>query len=66
VRMADRILFLADGQIQEEGSHDALLARGGEYARLYHLQAAQYQPAGRDGAGGGPGVSTAEHAGSDR
>jgi ATP-binding cassette subfamily B protein len=48
VRMAGRILFLADGAIQEEGSHDELLARGGEYARHYALQAAQYQRAGED------------------
>ncbi len=42
VRMADRILYLADGGIQEEGSHLELMARNGEYARLYRLQAAQY------------------------
>ncbi len=48
VRMADRILFLAEGAIKEEGSHDELLARGGEYARLYELQAAQYQSASQD------------------
>jgi ATP-binding cassette, subfamily B, bacterial len=42
VRMADRILYLADGRIQEEGSHQELLAVNGAYARLYRLQAAQY------------------------
>jgi ATP-binding cassette, subfamily B, bacterial len=42
VRMADRILYLADGRIQEEGSHDELMNRDGEYARLYRLQAAHY------------------------
>ena len=42
VRMADRILYLADGRIQEAGSHLELMARNGEYARLYRLQAAQY------------------------
>lgn len=41
-RMADRILYLADGVIKEEGTHADLLARGGEYAGLYRLQAAQY------------------------
>ena len=40
--MADRILYLADGRIQEAGSHADLIALGGEYARLYQLQAAQY------------------------
>lgn len=42
VRMADRILYLLDGRVQEEGSHEQLLARNGEYARLYRLQASQY------------------------
>ena len=42
VRMADRILYLADGRIQEAGTHAALLDQDGEYARLYRLQAAQY------------------------
>lgn len=42
VRAADRVVFLADGAIREDGSHTDLLARGGEYARLYRLQAEQY------------------------
>ncbi|MGH2388930.1 MAG: ABC transporter ATP-binding protein, partial [Chloroflexota bacterium] len=42
VRMADRILYLAEGQVQEAGTHAELLAREGAYARLYRLQAAQY------------------------
>ena len=32
VRMADRIVVLADGQIAEQGSHADLLGRGGHYA----------------------------------
>ena len=43
VRMADRILYLSDGGIQEAGAHADLLAQDGEYARLYRLQAAQYE-----------------------
>jgi ABC-type multidrug transport system fused ATPase/permease subunit len=35
---ADRILVLKEGQIVEDGCHDDLLAKGGEYARLHHLQ----------------------------
>ncbi len=42
IRMADRILYLTDGRIQEEGSHHELMERDGEYARLYRLQAAHY------------------------
>jgi ATP-binding cassette, subfamily B, bacterial len=42
IRMADRVLYLADGRIQEEGSHHELMKRDGEYARLYRLQAAHY------------------------
>jgi ATP-binding cassette subfamily B protein len=43
VRMADRILVLADGAIQEQGSHEKLLALGGRYAELFELQAAGYR-----------------------
>jgi ABC-type multidrug transport system fused ATPase/permease subunit len=36
VRHADRIIVLRKGAIIEQGSHDALLARGGHYAELYN------------------------------
>lgn len=42
-RFCDRILFLADGRIAEEGTHDSLLALGGEYAKLYEVQSRYYQ-----------------------
>jgi subfamily B ATP-binding cassette protein MsbA len=37
VRNADRIVVLAAGQVVEQGTHDALIARGGEYARLWRI-----------------------------
>lgn len=42
VRMADRILFLENGQLLELGSHEELVARDGKYAELFHLQARGY------------------------
>ena len=48
VKRADRILVLDHGRIVEEGSHAALLARGGRYAQLYNTyfrhQSADYVP----------------------
>ncbi len=43
VRMADRILVLAGGSIQEQGTHEQLLELGGRYAELFELQAAGYR-----------------------
>jgi ATP-binding cassette subfamily B protein len=42
VRMADRILFLENGELLELGSHEELLAQGGKYAELFRLQAKGY------------------------
>ena len=38
VKKADRIIVLEDGKIVAQGSHDALVAQGGLYARLARLQ----------------------------
>ncbi|MEL6587651.1 MAG: ABC transporter ATP-binding protein/permease, partial [Pseudomonadota bacterium] len=35
---ADRIIVLENGQITEQGTHDALLAREGRYAAMWHRQ----------------------------
>nr|WP_223807208.1 ABC transporter ATP-binding protein [Lysobacter psychrotolerans] len=43
VRMADRILVLANGGLEASGTHDELLAQGGRYAELFELQAAGYR-----------------------
>jgi ATP-binding cassette subfamily B protein len=44
VRIADRILVLERGKLREQGTHDDLVARGGEYAALFEMQAAGYHP----------------------
>ena len=43
VRMADRIVVLADGQIAEDGSHQQLMALAGQYAEMFEMQAASYR-----------------------
>jgi ATP-binding cassette subfamily B protein len=43
VRMADRIVVLADGKVEEQGTHTELMANGGRYAELFELQAAGYR-----------------------
>ena len=43
VRMADRIIVLADGSVVEEGTHEELVARGAQYAELFEMQAAGYR-----------------------
>jgi ATP-binding cassette subfamily B protein len=43
VRMADRIIVLKHGAIEEQGSHAELIAQAGTYARLFDLQAEGYR-----------------------
>lgn len=42
-RFCDRILFLSDGKIAEEGTHDSLLRHSGGYAELFAVQSQYYQ-----------------------
>jgi ATP-binding cassette, subfamily B, bacterial len=43
VRMADLIVVMDGARVVEVGSHDDLLARDGQYAELFRLQASAYQ-----------------------
>ena len=43
VRMADRILVLADGKVEADGTHEELMLKSGRYAELFELQAAGYR-----------------------
>ena len=43
VRMADRIIVLADGTVEAQGTHEELLRQRGRYAELFELQAAGYR-----------------------
>ena len=42
-RFCDRIIFIADGRVAEEGTHESLLAMGGAYAKLFEVQSRYYQ-----------------------
>ncbi|MBB5867590.1 ATP-binding cassette subfamily B protein [Allocatelliglobosispora scoriae] len=44
VRMADLIIVIAGGTVQECGTHETLMALAGTYADLYNIQAAAYRP----------------------
>ncbi len=41
-RLCDRILVLKEGRLVEDGTHDELVSRGGEYASMWDLQAGWY------------------------
>jgi ATP-binding cassette, subfamily B, bacterial len=42
VRRADAIIVMADGRMIEQGQHTELLAQSGQYATMFHLQAARF------------------------
>ena len=45
-RFCDRIILIADGSIDEEGTHDELIARNGHYADLFEIQSRYYREGG--------------------
>ena len=44
-KFCNRILFLMDGQIAEEGSHDELMNKGGKYKEIFDIQSHYYKDA---------------------
>ena len=42
-RFCDDIIVFEDGRIVERGSHEALFAAGGSYARMWNAQARYYE-----------------------
>ena len=42
-KFCDRILFLDNGKIVEEGSHDALMKNGGKYREIFDIQSHYYK-----------------------
>lgn len=40
---ADRIYYIENGRLEEEGDHSALMGMDGKYARMFKVQAASYQ-----------------------
>ncbi|MGI5893847.1 MAG: ABC transporter ATP-binding protein [Candidatus Merdivicinus sp.] len=52
-RFCDRIILLSDGGIAEEGTHDSLMAQGGQYAELFQIQS-QYYSENEAGKGSDP------------
>ncbi len=48
-RFCDRVLFIQNGTIAEEGTHESLLAAGGGYAGLFRVQARYYRENQQEG-----------------
>ncbi|MFZ2205785.1 MAG: ABC transporter ATP-binding protein [Minisyncoccia bacterium] len=44
LQFMDRIIFLENGKIIEDGTHEELLKKNGKYANLWHMQAGGFLP----------------------
>ena len=42
-KFCDKVIFLKNGEIIEEGTHDELLKVNGEYKELFEIQAKNYK-----------------------
>ncbi len=42
-RIADRIVYMERGTVVEQGTHEELMSKNGKYARMFELQARNYQ-----------------------
>lgn len=42
-RFADMVIVMKDGKVAQTGTHEELLAAGGEYSRMWHEQARWYE-----------------------
>ena len=47
-RFCDRIIMMIDGRIVEYGTHEELMKRGGEYAKMFRIQAQYYEEVSED------------------
>ena len=47
-RFCDRILFLQNGRVVEEGTHEELMEAGGRYAEIYEVQSHYYKERSAD------------------
>lgn len=45
-RFCDRIILIAEGRIDEEGTHDELIMQNGHYADLFEIQSRYYREGG--------------------
>ena len=41
-KIADKILYMENGKVVEEGSHIELIKKNGKYAELFNIQAQNY------------------------